>query len=529
MLVRKRIALKLSNFFVFVLLSLFSAICISQPVGKKSNVDARPNVILINVDDLGYGDIGCYGAIGVKTPNIDKLARQGRSFADFHSVSAVCTPSRYGLLTGRYPARANLFSPIFLRDSLVIDTNQLTIAEIMKRAGYATAIIGKWHLGFQLHRPVDWNAELKPGPLELGFDYYFGYPTVSSHPPFVYIKNHRVFGLTKDDPMVYGKHAETRWYPEKFDMDAIGGGRAAHFLYDDRMAGTTFKDSAVSYIRSHRNQPFFLYFATTHIHHPFTPAPRFIGSSKAGRYGDMIQELDWIVGEITKTLDETGLTKKTLLIFTSDNGGMLNQGGQHAWELGHRENGKFLGFKFDAWEGGHRVPLIVRWPGKVPAGSVSTAMFSNVDFLATLAHLVGYKLKEGEGPDSFDAMEALVGNPKMPVRDFLVIHPGQKSHLGIRKGKWVYISAQGGGGFQGTKIGEHTLGGAAATLLTQEKNSDIENGKIKPNAPPAQLYDLESDPYQTKDVYYEYPQIVKELQDLLHQAIEVNKSTRPGA
>lgn len=511
---------------VFVLLLGTFNFCSAQKVASKKMQQSKPNVILINVDDLGYGDIGCYGAIGVKTPNIDKLAKQGRSFTDFHSASSVCTPSRYALLTGRYPGRVNLYVPIFLHDSLVIDSNQLTIADVMKQAGYATAIVGKWHLGFQTHRPVDWNAELKPGPLELGFDYYFGYPTVSSHPPFVYIKNHHVLGLTKDDPMVYGKHAETRWFPEKFDLEGIGGGRAAHFLYDERSVGTTFKDSAVNYIKAHKDVPFFLYFATTAIHHPFTPAPRFIGSSKAGRYGDYIQELDWVIGEVTKTLDEEGIANNTLLIFTSDNGGMLNQGGQHAWQLGHRQNGEFFGFKFDAWEGGHRVPLIVRWPGKIPAGSVSNTMFSNVDFLATLADLVGYKLKDGEGPDSFDAMEALIGNPKKPIRDLLIIHPGKKSNLGIRKGKWVYISAQNGGGFRGTKIGEHDLGGAAATLLTYEKNSDIENGKIKPDAPPAQLYDLENDPYQTKDVYYEHPEVVKELKELLHQAMEVQTSTR---
>lgn len=487
----------------------------------------KPNVILINVDDLGYGDLSRYGATKVHTPNIDKLAEQGRMFTDFHSSSAVCTPSRYGLLTGRYPGRANAYHAIFLRDSLIIDTNQLTIADVMKKAGYATAIIGKWHLGFQTKKPVDWNAELKPGPLELGFDYFFGYPTVSSHPPFVYVKDHQVLGLTKGDPMVYGKHAETRWFPEKFDMDAIGGGRAAHFLYDDRMVGTTFKDSAVNYIRSHKDRPFFLYFATTHIHHPFAPAPRFIGSSKAGRYGDMIQELDWMIGEITKTLDEEGLTNNTLLIFTSDNGGMLNQGGQHAWELGHHMNGKLFGFKFDAWEGGQRVPLIIRWPGKVPAGSVSDEMFSNVDILATLAHLTGYKLKDGEGPDSFNAMEAITGEPRKPIRDYLIIHPDHKDHLAIRKGKWVYISGQGGGGFQGTVIGEHTLGGAAATLLTGRPNSDIENGKIKADAPPAQLYDLEKDPYQTTDVYYQFPDVVRELEALLHYAMMETTSTRP--
>lgn len=514
---------------VMILLAFTFSQCSSTIAKENEQLQSKPNVILINIDDLGYGDLGCYGATKVKTPNIDKLATQGKKFTDFHSVSAVCTPSRYGLITGQYPARVNLFDAIFLRHPLTIDTNQLTIADVMKQAGYATGIVGKWHLGFQNEAPVDWNKALKPGPLELGFDYYFGYPTVSSHPPFVYVRNHHVLGLTKDDSMVYGKHAETRWFPEKFGMSDIGGGRAAHFLYDERAAGTTMKDSAITYIKAHKNEPFFLYYAPTSIHHPYAPAPRWIGSSEAGRYGDYIQEMDWLVGEILKTLDEEGLADNTLLIFTSDNGGMLNQGGQHAWELGHHMNGKYLGFKFDAWEGGHRVPLIVRWPGKVKPGTVSDVMFSNIDFIATFADLVDYQLKKGEGPDSFNAMPAIIGDPQKPIRDYLIISPSHKENIAVRKGKWVYISGQGGGGFDGKKIGEHALGGAPATLFTHEKNSDIINGKIKPDAPPAQLYNLETDPYQSTDVYYEYPEVVKELEALLHDALEVRSSTRPNS
>lgn len=488
--------------------------------------DGKPNVVIINVDDLGYGDVGCYGATKVKTPNIDRLARQGMKFTDFHSASAVCSPSRYALLTGSYPSRINIWAPLTWRSPLVIDTNQMTIANVMKQAGYATAVIGKWHLGFGKQIPVDWNSDLKPGPLELGFDYFFGVPVVTSWPPFVYVENHRVLGLTKDDPIVYGKHGETRWFPEKFMMDSVGGGRAAHFLYDDRMVGTTLTKKAVNWIKSHKKEPFFLYYATTNIHHPFTPAPRFIGSSHAGRYGDYIQELDWIVGEITSTLDKEGLTKNTLLIFTSDNGGMFNQGGQNAWQLGHRENANFLGFKFDAWEGGHRVPFIVRWPGEVKAGSQSNELLSNVDLLATMAGLVKYKLKEGEGPDSFNALPVFLNSSERPIRSYLVIQPARKKNLAIRKGKWMYISAQGGGGFSNPTPGSHTFGGAPATLVTKEENSDIENGKIKPNAPPAQLYDLEADPSEKIDVYNEHSEIVKEMKGLLREAIEVKKGTR---
>lgn len=489
---------------------------------KVSGEKDRPNVIVIHVDDLGYGDLGCYGATKIKTPNMDQLAQEGRRFTDAHSASAVCSPSRYALMTGQYPSRIDFWYPVFLRDTLMIDTTQMTVGRLMKKANYSTAIIGKWHLGFGNDYPVDWNKELKPGPLELGFDYYFGIPVLNSHPPFVYVENHKVLGLTSEDPLVYGKRAKTREFDEKFDLDAMGGGEAAHELYKDREVGTMLKDKAIEWIKENKDKPFFLYFAPPQIHHPFTPAPQFIGTSEAGRYGDFIHELDWMIGEVLTALDEEGLRDNTLVILTSDNGGMLNRGGQDAWEAGHRLNGDLLGMKFGAWEGGHRVPFIARWSGKIPAGTESDELLSNVDILATLAALVEQPLKEDEGPDSYNMLPALTGSPKEPIRDHLVISPAQKTHLSIRKGKWMYISSQGEGGFSGTEIGEHTLGGAAAHLLTGQVNSDIENGKIKPDAPPAQLYDLESDPTQKKNVYYEQREIADRLKALLEKTINQN-------
>ncbi|SVE20048.1 uncharacterized protein METZ01_LOCUS472902, partial [marine metagenome] len=245
-----------------------------------------------------YGDVGCHGATHVQTPNIDRLAKQGRRFTDAHTASAVCTPSRYTLLTGRYPVRrGNLWSPVFLKTPLVVDPARTTIADVAKSAGYDTACIGKWHLGFGTQSPTDWNGLLKPGPLELGFDSYFGLPVVNSHPPFVYVENHRVVGLDKGDPFVYGKKAETRAFEEKFKTDAIGGAKKAHKIYDDEQVGTAFAGRATDWIRAKAKSgtPFFLYFATSNIHHPFTPAKRFQGTSQAGRYGDFIHELDWIV------------------------------------------------------------------------------------------------------------------------------------------------------------------------------------------------------------------------------------------
>ncbi|MEM7487099.1 MAG: arylsulfatase [Bacteroidota bacterium] len=480
----------------------------------------RPNVIIINADDLGYGDIGVQGATKVKTPTIDRLASEGKRFTDFHSASAVCSPSRYALLTGQYPAKQDFWSPIFLKTPLQVDTDRMTLGSLMKKADYQTAVIGKWHLGFGNEQPIDWNKPLKPGPLELGFDYYYGVPVLNSHPPFVYVENHKVVGLLPDDPMVYGKKANTRYFDEKFGIDEIGGAKKAHELYKDREVGTHLKHKAVTWIKQNKDNPFFLYFAPTNIHHPFTPAPQFIGTSGAGTYGDFIHELDWILSEILRTLDEEGLAENTLVILTSDNGGMLNRGGQVAMEAGHSLNGPLLGFKFDAWEGGHRVPFIVRWPGKVPAGTQSNQLVSNVDLFATLAGIIGYKTKKDEGPDSVDMSLALTGNPNEPIREHLLISPSRPKNLAMRKGKWMFISAQGGGGFGDEELGEHTFGGPAAFPFTGQVNSDIENGKIKDEAPTAQLYDLEADPYQSINVYEKYPDVVKEMKALIKQTLD---------
>ena len=491
-------------FFVIV-----SIDCANAPAATS-----LPNVVLIFADDLGYGDLGCYGANKVQTPNIDRLATEGRRFTDAHSASAVCTPSRYALLTGEYPHRKNLSKPVFLKTGLVIDTKQQTAASLMKEAGYATACIGKWHLGFGERAP-DWNGDLKPGPLELGFDYYYGVPVVNSHPPFVYVENHKVVGLAADDPFVFGRKAKTREFFEKMGMNQIGGADAAHTLYDDEAVGTTLTGKAVDWIKARGKDPFFLYLATTNIHHPFTPAPRFKGTSQCGPYGDFIHELDWIVGEVMKTLEEQGIADNTLVIFTSDNGGMFNVGGQNAWDAGHHLNGELLGFKFGAWEGGHRVPFIARWPGKIEADSVSDELISNIDMIATFAALTGRKLKAGQGRDSINVLPALTGAPTQPLRDHMVLAPSKPTHLAVRKGRWMYIGAQGSGGFTAAKRGAHAFGGPAAITYAGYKNSDIENGRMKQDAPPAQLYDLKNDLKQTRNLYRDHPEVVEELSSLL--------------
>lgn len=504
----------INNVVVFLLLTAFLAGCTSNDEANQQ--EGLPNVIIMHVDDLGYGDVGTYGATKVQTPNIDRLAEEGRKFTDAHSASAVCSPSRYALITGEYPSRQDFWHPVFMRDTLQVNPEMMTVGRLMKNAGYSTAAIGKWHLGFGDEYPVDWNKELKPGPLELGFDYYFGVPVLNSHPPFVYVENHKVVGLEDNDPLVYGKVAKTREFDEKFNLDAIGGGEAAHEFYKDREVGSTLTNKAVEWIKENRDESFFLYLAPPQIHHPFTPAPRFIASSDAGRYGDFIHELDWMIGEVLNTLDEEELTDNTLIIFTSDNGGMFNRGGQTAWEAGHKLNGDLLGMKFGAWEGGHRVPFIVRWPGVIPEDSESDELLSNVDILATLAALTDQRLDKEKITDSFNMMPAFTGTPGKPIRDHLIISPSQKSHLSVRKGKWMYIPAQNEGGFGGTEIGQHTFAGAAAHKLTGQVNSDVKDGKIKEDAPPAQLYNLEEDISQKTNVYNNYPEVVDELDSLLH-------------
>ena len=490
----------------------------------------KPNIVLIYADDLGYGDVSCYGATKLKTPHIDKLAAEGRRFTDAHSPSAVCTPSRYGLITGRYPFRIGSNRPVMVKNPLIVNTERTTIADLAKEAGYSTAIIGKWHLGFGNKNPADWNKPLKPGPNELGFDYFYGVPVVNSHPPFVYMENHSVVGYDPEDPFVYGKVAETKKLHEKMGYNFIGGAKKAHALYDDYSVGTELTEKAVGWIKKNKDKPFFLYLATTNIHHPFTPAKQFMGTSECGLYGDFVHELDWIVGSVTKTLEEIGVADNTLIIFTSDNGGMLNETGQKAWKMGHKLNGELLGFKFGVWEGGHRVPFIIKWPGKVKPATVSNSLVSSIDIYKTMAEIFGRELKEGEGEDSVSLMPVLTGEPNSKIRETLVYCPNQNTMTSLRMDNWVYIPGQGGGGWTG-RAGAHIFGGHVSLPFTGDTNSDIENGKFKADAPKAQLYNLATDLGQSENVINKYPEIAEKMKKM-HleiigaEALKAKKNTR---
>lgn len=471
----------------------------------------KPNIVIIFADDLGYGDLSCYGATKLKTPNIDKLAAEGRQFTDAHSASAACTPSRYALLTGEYPHRKGHNRPIFLEHKLIIDTKADTVASVLQDAGYSTACIGKWHLGFG-ETKADYNSALKPGPLEVGFDYFYGLPVVNSHPPFVYVENHHVVGLDPKDPFVKGKKSISKEMPEKMQIEKIGGAEAAHSLYKDEYVGTKLTEKAVEWIDQQGEDPFFLYFATTNIHHPFTPHPQFVGTSECGAYGDFVHELDWMVGEVVKALEKKGVADNTLIFFTSDNGGMINETAQEAWKMGHEQNGELFGFKFSAWEGGHRVPFIAKWPGKIEAGTISDQLICNVDFLATFAAITEQNIGSDRLADSVDILPSLIRNPTQQIRKNLVLGASSGGHLTLRKGDYVYIPNKGGGGFKSPKLGSHGFGGAAAAQFANNINSDMENGKIKTDAPDTQLYNLKNDLKQTTNIVKEFPEIAAEME-----------------
>jgi len=462
----------------------------------KPGSSEYPNIVLIYADDLGYGDLSCYGATKLKTPNIDRLAKEGRLFTDAHSTSAVCTPSRYALLTGEYPFRINNYGPVFCQDKLIIDTKQTTLASLLKRKGYATACVGKWHLGFGNKRKPDWNQELKPGPLEVGFDYFYGIPVVNSHPPFVYAENHRVVGLDPADPLIYKKGGKTHGipYPEKNTanprMVNVIGGKAAHALYVDEESAEHLTGKALNWMNV-QQEPFFLYYASHNIHHPFTPHPYFQGKSDCGLYGDFVEELDWSVGEILAALETFGVADNTLVIFTSDNGGMFNGGGKQAIELGHAPNGKLKGQKFGAWEGGHRVPFLAKWPTKIPAGSTSGELIANMDLLPTFAAIIKQDLTAEEAPDGMNQLPLFLDDDAKSARKELVLMPHKPPLTSLRQGDWVYIPGVGDGGWM------------------KGEKGDL----------PRQLYNLKEDPNQKNNLINEFPEKAEAMRKALQEKL----------
>ncbi|MCX7047916.1 MAG: arylsulfatase [Candidatus Sumerlaeota bacterium] len=495
----------------------FGAAALALPkslAAQPSAANRPPNVIFILADDGGYGDFGCYGATKIKTPNIDKLATQGRRFTDAHSPSAVCTPTRYALMTGEYAWRKPGTGILPGIAALIIEPGRMTLPGMFKQAGYATAVIGKWHLGLGLQKPTDYNGEIKPGPLEVGFDQCFIIPATGDRTPCVYVENHRVAGLDPKDPIQLD-YSIQRGHPESFvnGIPRIGkqtGGKAA--LWKDEEIAETITGRAVKYIEQNKDRPFFLYFATHDIHVPRVPAARFKGSSQAGIRGDVAQEFDWSVGQVMEALDRLKLADNTLLIVTSDNGGVLDSngpdtehGGTVATNNGHAFNGPLRGGKGSPYEGGTRVPFIARWPGRIKPG-VSDELLCHIDMLATVAALTEQKLTDAAAPDSFNILPALLGlKTDKPCREHLIEH-GNK--LALRKGPWKFIPGAAGAGQGGAQ-------GAAPGAKSKKRASKDD-----------ELYNLSEDISETKNIADQNPKIVEEMAALLDE-IRAKGRSRP--
>ena len=502
-----------------LIISLFVCLAIFSCTTKQQEAE-KPNIIVIYVDDLGYGDIGANGAKGVNTPVLDKMVAEGVNFTDAHCSAATCTPSRYSLLTGKYAFRDK--AGILPGDApLLIDPTKETMPKMLQRAGYATAVVGKWHLGLGRGK-VNWNEEVTPGPREIGFDYSFLIPATGDRVPCVYMENQKVVGLNPENPISvsYKKPFEGisigYEHPELLRQAAdrqhsgsiingisrIGymkGGEEAHWVDEDFPYVLTEK--AVNFIDGNKEKPFFLYFAFHDIHVPRIPHPDFIGKSEMGPRGDAIAQVDWCTGQIVAKLEELGLAENTLIIFSSDNGPVLDDGYADEAEdkLGdHDPAGGLRGGKYSAFEAGTRVPTITYWPGKVKPG-VSGALLTQTDLYASFAELVGMELQEGEAPDSKGMLDAWLGKSEKGREVMLE----ESFTLGIRKGNWKYIEPQ-----RGKSPG-------------WIKNKKIEGGFGNED----QLYNLTDDIGEQNNVAAEHPEVVEEMKKLLEE-IRTNEVTR---
>ncbi len=471
--------------------------------------NAKPNVLILYADDLGYGDLGCYNpASKIPTPSLDELAREGMLFSDGHSSSGICTPSRYALLTGRYHWR-KFHKIVNAFGSSVFAEERLTLPEMLQQRGYTTACIGKWHLGWDWgavrlpdaeptlekrgrrevrvwgHDDFDWTKPIPDGPLDHGFDYYFG-DAVINFPPYTWIEGNLVVDAP-DGPLQIGKQAkEGSW-------EARPGPAYSGWDFYENLP--VLADRAVEWLGppQRSSEPFFLYFAFPSPHAPIVPTDKFDGASEAGPYGDYVVQTDAVCGRLLQALEDAGVADNTIVVLTSDNGPE-----QYAYprdeKYGHWSAEPLRGLKRDIYEGGHRVPFIVRWPGEVEAGSTCDALVSQIDLMATLASIVGFDLPGDAAEDSHDMLPLLRGGPGERTAH---VHNTYADMFAMRSGSWVLVDAPSG--------------------YSSRRRGDWEaRHGYEPEAAAAKLFDLEHDLGQRKDLAADHPDKVRELRGLLN-------------
>jgi arylsulfatase A-like enzyme len=494
-------------------LSALPLCCLTQ--GISAQKAEKPNVVFIYADDLGYGDISCYGAKSINTPNIDQLARQGVRFTNMHSSAATSTPSRYSLLTGEYAWRKEGTGIAAGNAGSIIRPERFTLADVFKNAGYSTGVIGKWHLGLgDKTGTQDWNGHITPGPSDIGFDYSFILAATGDRVPCVYVENERIVNLDPRDPVYvdYEKNFEgeptgkdnpelLKMHPSHgHDMSIVNGisrigymkgGKKA--LWKDEEISTVITSKAVTFVESHKSKPFFLYFSTQDVHVPRVPNEKFVGKSGMGPRGDAILEFDWSVGEILKTLKKYGLDKNTLIILSSDNGPVVDDGYKdQAVELlgNHKPAGIYRGGKYSSFEGGTRVPGVVSWPGKIrPA--VSEILLCQIDLLSSFAGMLNVKIPAGAAPDSEYQLDSWL-NRGGKGREYLVLQNLQ-NNLSIEHANWKYIAP-----------GK----GPAMNLQTNTEMGNLNQ---------EQLFDLSVDPGERNNVAGKYPDIARKLAEQLNK------------
>ncbi|MEX2514337.1 MAG: arylsulfatase [Cyclobacteriaceae bacterium] len=421
---------------------------------QENGENKPPNIIIILADDLGYGDLSCYQPNSkIKTVHMDRLARQGMRFTDAHSSSSVCTPTRYGLLTGRYAWRTRLKNSVLWQwDPPLMENGEYTLPQMLKENGYATAAVGKWHLGWNWPtldgrtakeangENIDYSKAITGGPIDFGFDYYFG-DDVPNFPPYTFIENDKVLEVPRVDK------------PDS--LFGIPGKMVEGWKLDQVLP--TITEKAVEVIHKateNPDQPFFLYFSLTAPHTPIAPSSEYKNKSEAGLYGDFVMEVDGAVGKIMAALENKQISENTLVIFLSDNGSPARDGtgfsgpiGSVIEHFGHAANGALRGFKADIWEAGHRVPFIVHWPGKIEAGVTNDQTICSIDLMATLSSLINFPLPAGKAGDSFDILPLFYGKEAQGLSERPLVHHSLTGVFGIRQGTWKLILSDKSGGF----------------------------------------------------------------------------------